>query len=60
MAKHIFSHVEWQMTGYQIRLEDKETGKKEPFLFVEPDRLEQEYPIPSPFAAYVDLLKKKK
>ena len=59
-AKHIFSHVEWQMTGYQVRLEDKETGKKEPFLFVEPDRLEQEYPIPSAFAAYVDFLRKKK
>ena len=33
--------------------------RKEPFLFVEPDRLEQEYPIPSAFAAYVDFSKEK-
>ncbi len=59
-AKHIFSHVEWQMIGYQVRLEDRENDQKEPFLFVEPERLEQEYPIPSAFAAYVDFLRKKK
>ena len=59
-AKHIFSHVEWQMIGYQVRLEDRENDQKESFLFVEPERLEQEYPIPSAFAAYVDFLRKKK
>ena len=45
-AKHIFSHVEWQMIGYQVRLEDRENDQKEPFLFVEPERLEQEYFYP--------------
>lgn len=48
------------MTGYQVRLEDKETGKKEPFLFVEPDRWSRNIPFPPPLQAYVDFLRKKK
>ena len=49
-AKHIFSHVEWHMTAYLILIEDpQETGD---FLFVEPEKTEEKYPIPAAFAAY--------
>ena len=50
MAKHIFSHVEWRMTAYLILIEDpQETGD---YLFVEPEKTEEKYPIPAAFAAY--------
>ncbi len=49
-AKHIFSHVEWHMTAYLVLIEDpQETGE---YLFVEPERTEERYPIPAAFAAY--------
>lgn len=62
-ARHIFSHVEWQMKGYLVLVEDWETGTdksemrtKSDFLFVEPGRTEQEYPVPAAFAAYMKYL----
>ena len=59
-SKHIFSHKEWHMKGYAIRVDElarkelKETGKQ--WIFVEPTRTQEEYPIPSAFAAYVPYL----
>lgn len=55
-AKHIFSHVEWHMIGYEIRVEELEGENGNGFLFVEPQRTENEYPIPAAFAAYADHL----
>ncbi|MCD7956909.1 MAG: A/G-specific adenine glycosylase [Lachnospiraceae bacterium] len=57
-AKHIFSHVEWQMTGYFVLVEDcgermEASGMDgSGLLFLEPERIQREYPIPSAFAAY--------
>ena len=50
-SKHIFTHKEWHMTGYAIRVEELE-GEKEGMLFVERKTIEEQYPIPSAFAAY--------
>ena len=49
-AKHIFSHVEWQMRGYAVLVEEPraESG----FLFVEPETSEEQYAIPAAYAAY--------
>lgn len=49
-AKHIFSHVEWQMHGYAILVEEppQESG----YLFVEPSASEERYAIPAAYAAY--------
>ena len=55
-AKHIFSHVEWHMTGYAIRVEELEHTENSGFLFVEPEKTEKEYPIPAAFAAYTEYL----
>lgn len=55
-AKHIFSHVEWHMTGYLILTEDLEPFCHPSFLIVEPERTEAEYPIPAAFAAYASYL----
>lgn len=51
-AKHIFSHVEWKMTGYVIRVDELEQSCKENFLFVHPEEIQNKYPIPSAFEAY--------
>ena len=52
-VKHIFSHKEWHMTGYVIRVDELEPflGKEE-FLFVETKEAEEKYPLPSAFKVY--------
>ena len=50
-AKHIFSHVEWHMSGYAILVEELEEEKKN-LLFVEACDSEKRYAIPAAFAAY--------
>ena len=51
-AKHIFSHIEWHMTGYEILVDELEKTNEEGFLFIHPEEIEREYPIPSAFEAY--------
>lgn len=51
-AKHIFSHVEWHMTGYAIRVDELEKSCKEEMIFIHPQEIEQKYPIPAAFESY--------
>lgn len=57
-AKHVFTHREWHMTGYLIRVDElaaKGTGQElQGFVFVEPEQTQTEYPIPSAFSAYAE------
>lgn len=57
-AKHVFTHREWHMTGYLIRVDElavKELGEElQGFVFVEPEQTQTSYPIPSAFAAYAE------
>lgn len=55
-AKHIFSHVEWQMIGYVIRVDELEANCKENMIFAHPTEVEQNYPIPAAFEAYTKYL----
>lgn len=59
-AKHIFTHKEWHMKGYAIRVDELADkvlkGAGEEWVFVEPAQTKEEYPIPSAFAAYVPYL----
>lgn len=57
-SKHIFTHKEWHMTGYVVRVDELMPieGKAQGFLFVEPKETEERYPIPSAFAAYTKYL----
>ena len=50
-AKHIFSHVEWHMAGYVVRV-DELSEEKGSLLFVETAESEERYPIPAAFGAY--------
>ena len=59
-AKHIFSHVEWDMTGYLVRLsETKKEDEKawKDWIFVEKDELKGQYPLPKAFQAYRKFIK---
>ncbi|MDE6517328.1 MAG: A/G-specific adenine glycosylase, partial [Acetatifactor sp.] len=59
-SRHIFTHREWHMCGYMIRvdeLEPKGSGREtEEWLYVEPQEAGERYPIPSAFAAYLPYL----
>ncbi len=63
-AKHIFSHVEWHMTGYEIIVDEleqnlKESGEAEQakgqgeIIFAGLRELREKYPMPSAFEAYM-------
>ncbi|HCT90916.1 MAG TPA: A/G-specific adenine glycosylase, partial [Lachnospiraceae bacterium] len=55
-AKHIFSHIEWRMEGYLVRvaaLEEKESGD---WVFADTGTAEEEYPLPAAFAAYASYI----
>lgn len=56
-VKHIFSHVEWKMIGYQVRVEALERTKKKNLIFVNSAEAQKQYAIPSAFDAYARHLK---
>ena len=51
-AKHIFSHIEWYMTGYEVIVDELEKTNEEAFLFIHPDEIERAYSMPSAFEVY--------
>ncbi len=55
-AKHIFSHVEWHMAGYAVKIEEPE-GEPEGLFFVEKAQMERQYSIPAAFGAYTEYFK---
>ena len=67
-SKHVFSHIEWRMTGYEIRIgafPDRRTAKIEEdigeqaesgLFFAEIDEIRRKYAVPSAYRAYADAL----
>ena len=53
-AKHIFSHVEWHMKGYRIRLSG---GIPESYISAEKEELKFVYALPGAFERYTKLIK---
>ena len=51
-GKHIFSHVEWHMIGYRVRVDELEKSCAENMLFIHPEKIQEEYPIPAAFETY--------
>ncbi len=47
-AKHIFTPVEWEMTGFRVQVQ----GDKEGFIWVSLEELQKEYALPFAFKAY--------
>ena len=58
-SRHIFSHVEWEMTGYVIRVAELDITKKKHLLFVETADVEKQYPVPAAFHAYTEYMNMK-
>lgn len=57
-AKHIFSHIEWRMKGYMIRVADLSLtkGNTEDLLLVSKKQVQKDYAIPSAFEAYASYI----
>lgn len=56
-SKHIFSHKEWHMTGYAVRVDELERSEdKSGLLFVEREETQDRYAIPAAYAAYTRYL----
>lgn len=55
-ARHIFSHVEWRMDGYLIRVAELVGGTDGDWVFVDTALAEKEYPVPSAFEAYTSYI----
>lgn len=50
-AKHIFTHIEWMMTGWEITL-SAPSSFPDNWLWKSPQEIHAEYPIPSALKAY--------
>lgn len=63
-AKHIFSHVEWRMRAYRIKVsritvnsvEDNGSNQSRPLEVIKKKSINEEVPIPSAFSYYRDYL----
>ncbi len=59
-AKHIFSHKEWHMVGYAIKVDELERPEKPEFrqdwIFVDKNEVRENYPVPAAYAAYTEYL----
>ena len=56
-AKHIFSHIEWRMTAYRIRVSSLEENRQKNLLFVSKKQSDDQYAIPSAFSAYTKYIR---
>lgn len=52
-AKHIFTHIEWHMTGYLVKTPEKAAS----FTWCTADELRETYALPSAFRAYTKAAK---
>jgi A/G-specific adenine glycosylase len=63
-TKHIFTHKEWHMSGYVIRVDElckpKTVDDGYDLIFIDPMETKSSYPIPSAFAAYADYMEMKR
>lgn len=59
-SKHIFTHREWHMIGYQVRVDELSSANlrvqdgEGAYIFIDPAETRDRYPIPSAFAAYAE------
>lgn len=55
-SKHVFTHVEWHMNGFFVRVDELERGSagedSKNWIFIEPGETLEKYPIPSAYETY--------
>ena len=49
-ARHVFTHIVWEMRGYLIETESENLN--EDFLWATPEEIKKKYSLPSAFSAY--------
>ena len=59
-AKHIFSHIEWRMQAYRIRVSSLEQTDEKEIIFADKEQTGKQYAIPSAFGAYSNYIKEEK
>ena len=53
-SRHIFTHKEWHMIGYSVRVDELDRGDTNSgLIFVEQNEAKDKYPIPSAYSAYL-------
>ena len=58
-SKHIFSHKEWHMIAYAIRVDElakKEACGRKQWIFAKSEEASEKYPLPSAFSTYTKYL----
>lgn len=59
-AKHIFTHKEWHMQGFMVKVDELERGKSgegiRDWIYIEPEETREKYPIPSAYEFYAKTL----
>ena len=56
-ARHIFTHIEWRLRGYLVRVAARENAKQEGLIFVNGVSEEDTFAIPSAFSAFAGYMK---
>lgn len=59
-AKHIFTHIEWHMSSYLIKVAEREiqnNSMSDDCVLATPAELRERYPLPSAFSAFLEELK---
>lgn len=51
-AKHVFTHKEWHMIAYEVRIAAGSGEGADGLVFATRDELKERYPLPSAFSAY--------
>ena len=57
-AKHVFTHIEWHMSGYFATVEIP-SALPEDYFFVTKEELENQYAVPSAFRAFIKIVNSK-
>lgn len=56
-SRHIFTHKEWHMTGFYVRVDELErTDQENGLIFTDREEAQKRYAIPSAYAAYTKYL----
>lgn len=52
---HVFSHVEWHMTAYEVKLDEKEEAERmfPGICFAEPEEITRQYALPVAFHSFL-------
>lgn len=58
-ARHVFSHIEWRMSGYHAVLKEPWRELPDGVFMASREEIEKQYPLPNAFSAYREILFKK-